>query len=71
MADAITILGAIRSSQQVLWDFFRLIQRHRRLPERVADLALNLDACQGALSVWKKKWGIAEYQTGAFPLLSA
>ena len=68
MAEAITILGATRSSQQVLWDFSQLIRRYRHLPGRVLDLEENLNCCQVALSVWRRQWDVADHHPGIPPI---
>lgn len=64
MAEAITILGAIRTSQQVLWDFSQLIRRYRHLPGRVQDLEQNLNSCQVALRIWKRQWDVFDHHPG-------
>lgn len=63
MAEVVTILSAISTSQQVLWQFSQLIGRYRGLPERILDLEENLHACNLTLQVWKARWGVEERHT--------
>lgn len=69
MAEAIAILGAIRSMTSVLLEFADLVDRYRRLPERIQDLRENLRACEVTLRRWKHKWGVEDRQPSKFPTL--
>lgn len=70
MAETIAILKTVKSGTDALWEFAKLVNRYRALPERVYDLEENLHACQITLKRWKAKWGVEERQPGiALPVL--
>lgn len=46
----------------VLWDFARLVGRYRGMPDRLYDLAENLEACELTLEMWRRKWGVIARQ---------
>lgn len=60
MAEAIVILGAIRNMTSTLLEFADLVDRYKRLPDRIYDLQENLHACELTLRSWKNKWGVTD-----------